>query len=244
MHFARERRAVWDYTTPHAQPQARRAARARQAPHDPVPRPPARPLYRGCPPEHMPDTGPAQVEGGPPRDASPLSTEAGAAQDTGSLARILLTCTPPRGNAVTEQPGAPHAGPTYDFGSNGALRIRAEWACGDGSFLRVARWQLRGAARGLYHWARSQGYADPALTAGEWEEPEAWTVGVSLESQDASGARWSVLQRQEATTVDPALLAGRLNGWEAGLIDRATRLARRRAALAPAAGEPEGPAPC
>jgi hypothetical protein len=144
---------------------------------------------------------------------------------------------------VTEQPGTSHAGPTYDFGPNGAVRIRAEWACGDGSVLRVARWQLRGAARGLYHWARAQGYVEPMLPAEAWEEPEAWIAGVSLESQDAPGARWSVLQRQEATTADPALLAARLNGWEAGLIDRATRLARRRAGAGGSAGETDGPSP-
>ena len=136
---------------------------------------------------------------------------------------------------MTEQSGAPQAGPTYDFGSDGAVQIRAQWAFGDGSVLRVARWQLRGAPRGLYHWARAQRYTDSASAAEDWEEPEEWVVGVSLESQDAPGARWSVLQRQEATTADPGRLAARLNGWEAGLFDRATRLARRRAA----AREPE-----
>jgi hypothetical protein len=129
---------------------------------------------------------------------------------------------------MTEQPSAPQTGPCYDFGADGAVRIRAEWTCGDGSVLRVARWQLRGQARGLYHWARGQSYVDPADSAADWEEPEEWLMGVSLESQDAPGARWSVLQRQEAATTDPGLRAARLNGWEAGLIDRATRLARRR----------------
>ena len=131
---------------------------------------------------------------------------------------------------MTEQPGAPQVGPTYDFGADGAVQIRAQWACGDGSLLRVARWELRGAPRGLYHWVRAQHYMDPAGAAEDSEEPEEWVVGASLESQDAPNARWSVLQRQEATTADPGRLAARLNGWEAGLVDRATRLARRRAA--------------
>ena len=131
---------------------------------------------------------------------------------------------------MTEQPGATQLGPTYDCGADGAVQIRAQWTCDDGSALRVARWELRGAPRGLYHWARGQAYMASAGAADAWDEPDDWVVGVSLESQDGPDARWSVLQRQEATTADPGRLAARLNGWEAGLFDRATRLARRRAA--------------
>ena len=52
-------------------------------------------------------------------------------------------------------------------------------------------------------------------------------AGVALEQREAAGARWSTVQRQELEGQDLHSFAARLRGWEAGLLDRAEKLARR-----------------
>lgn len=118
-------------------------------------------------------------------------------------------------------------GPSYDLGHGSALQVAAQWTAGEGRALRVVRWQLQGSMRQLYHWARGAGFA-----AGPGDEDgaigaERWAAGVALEQQDVPGGRWNTLQRQELTGADPARFRARLDGWEAGLIDRAERLARK-----------------
>lgn len=126
------------------------------------------------------------------------------------------------GDAPVDEPGEGHPGVQLDFGFGGHLQVVAAWDEAEGSGWRVVRWQLRGRERALMHWARGQDV--PAATG---DETAAWTAGVALERRDTPGGRWSTVQRQELTGADPAQFAARLRGWEAGLCDRATKLARR-----------------
>lgn len=122
------------------------------------------------------------------------------------------------------QPGPPVR---LRFGGEGELRVVAVWWGPEGAEMRVVRWELRGAARVLYHWARGQSAPDPDAAADAEEPTETWVAGVALERRAGPTARWDSVQRQELTTADPAAAAARLHGWEAGLLDRAARLARR-----------------
>ncbi len=115
-------------------------------------------------------------------------------------------------------------GATRSFGSEGQVRVVAVWLCADGREFRVVRWELRGASRDLYQWGRGRDFqaADDAAT-----DTEEWIAGVALEQREAAGARWSTVQRQELEGQDLHSFAARLRGWEAGLLDRAEKLARR-----------------
>jgi hypothetical protein len=117
-------------------------------------------------------------------------------------------------------------GETIDFRAGGRLTIVALWWCPGGSELRVVRWHLRGHERALYNWARGRDVATPTADEAAGSEEE-WTAGVALERREGPTGRWSTVQRQELTGADPARFAARLNGWEAGLIDRAEKLARK-----------------
>ncbi|HUS16496.1 MAG TPA: hypothetical protein VM536_15975 [Chloroflexia bacterium] len=119
-----------------------------------------------------------------------------------------------------ERPGS-----SREFGAAGRLQVVARWECSDGAEIRVVRWELRGGARDLMHWARGQAFAPDA----EAEPEETWAAGVALERRAGPSARWDTVRRQELTGRDPRLFAARLNGWEAGLRDRAQRLARKQA---------------
>ncbi len=120
------------------------------------------------------------------------------------------------------QPGPPAR---LRLGGEGELRVVAVWWGAEGAEMRVVRWELRGAARVLYHWARGQSAPDPDPEPAVRDE--AWVAGVALERRAGPTARWDTVQRQELTTADPLAAAARLHGWEAGLLDRAARLARR-----------------
>ena len=121
------------------------------------------------------------------------------------------------------QPGPPAR---LRFGGEGELRVVAVWWGSAGAEMRVVRWELRGASRVLYHWARGQSAPDPDPVDAD-DPPETWVAGVALERRAGPTARWDTVQRQELTTNDPIAAAPRLHGWEAGLVDRATRLALR-----------------
>lgn len=122
------------------------------------------------------------------------------------------------------QPGPPAR---LRFGGEGELRVVAVWWGPEGGEMRVVRWELRGAARVLYHWARGQSAPDPDVDPESDEPVDTWVAGVALERRAGPTARWDTVQRQELTATNPAAVAARLHGWEAGLLDRATRLARR-----------------
>lgn len=103
------------------------------------------------------------------------------------------------------------------FGQEGHLTVVAAWWGPEGAELRVVRWELRGAARALYHWARGQS----APTLGEDEADDAaadtWIAGVALEQRASPTARWDTLRRQETDGPNlarpgppPARLGGRL----------------------------------
>jgi len=113
------------------------------------------------------------------------------------------------------------------FGGEGELRVVALWWGPEGGEMRVVRWELRGAVRVLYHWARGQSAPDPDADPDNDEPADTWVAGVALERRAGPTARWDTVQRQELTATNPAAVAARLHGWEAGLLDRATRLARR-----------------
>jgi hypothetical protein len=115
-------------------------------------------------------------------------------------------------------------GVTRRLGSEGQVRVVAVWTCTDGRELRVVRWELRGAARDLYQWGRGRDFQ--AADDAENEAAE-WTAGVALEQRESATARWSTVQRQELEGQDLHRVAGRLRGWEAGLLDRAEKLSRR-----------------
>ncbi|HMA34892.1 MAG TPA: hypothetical protein VKY74_10480 [Chloroflexia bacterium] len=114
------------------------------------------------------------------------------------------------------------AGSTWELGAGSRLSVVASWRGADGGELRVVRWQLQGAVRDLYHWARGQSGAE---TGGPAEPDTVWVAGVALERRAGPTARWDTIRRQELTGADPAHFAARLHGWEAGLLDRATKLA-------------------
>src|SRR5689334_18167609 len=115
-------------------------------------------------------------------------------------------------------------GTTRSLGSQGQVRVVAVWLCGDGREFRVVRWELRGAARDLYQWGRGRDFEAPDDAGSGTEE---WIAGVALEQRESATARWSTVQRQELEGQDLRSFAGRLRGWEAGLVDRAEKLARR-----------------
>ena len=120
--------------------------------------------------------------------------------------------------------GERQAGATRSFGSDGQVRVVAVWVCADGREFRVVRWELRGAPRDLYQWVRGRdfpAYADAVSGADEW------IAGVALEQRESATARWSTVRRQEWEGQDLHSVAARLRGWEAGLLDRAEKLARR-----------------
>ena len=115
-------------------------------------------------------------------------------------------------------------GATRSFGSEGQVCIVAVWLCAEGRAFRVVRWELRGAARDLYQWSRGRDFQaadDAGSGAGEW------IAGVALEHRESATARWSTVRRQELEGQDLGSFAARLHGWEAGLVDRAEKLARR-----------------
>ncbi len=114
-------------------------------------------------------------------------------------------------------------GAALDLNAGGQVRVVAQWECPDGRAWRVVRWELRGRERALYAWA-DRGALD---LDDSTEEAESWIAGVALEKRDAPATRWSRIRKQELTGTDPAAFAGRLRGWEAGLIDRAERLIHR-----------------
>jgi hypothetical protein len=114
------------------------------------------------------------------------------------------------------------------FGQEGHLTVVAAWWGPEGAELRVVRWELRGAARALYHWARGQSAPAPGADADDADDAAAaWIAGVALEQRAGPTARWDTLRRQETDGPDLAALAPRLHGWEAGLRDRAERIMRR-----------------
>lgn len=115
-------------------------------------------------------------------------------------------------------------GTTRSLGSEGQVRVVAVWLCADGREFRVVRWRLRGAARDLYQWGRGRDF-EARDEAGSGTED--WIAGVALEQRESATARWSTIQRQELEGQDIPSFAGRLRGWEAGLMDRAEKLARR-----------------
>jgi hypothetical protein len=115
-------------------------------------------------------------------------------------------------------------GATRRFGSEGQVRVVAAWVCAGGRELRVVRWELRGAARDLYQWGRGRDFQAADDTGSDMEE---WIAGVALEQRESATARWSTVQRQELKGQDLRSFAARLRGWEAGLLDRAEKLARR-----------------
>jgi len=115
-------------------------------------------------------------------------------------------------------------GTTRSLGSEGQVRVVAVWLCADGREFRVVRWELRGATRDLYQWGRGRDFETPDDAGSGTEE---WIAGVALEQRESATARWSTIQRQELEGQDLRSFAGRLRGWEAGLVDRAERLARR-----------------
>ena len=114
-------------------------------------------------------------------------------------------------------------GATRSFGSDGHVRVVALWLCADGREFRVVRWELRGAPRDLYQWVRGQDYPAHADAGSGIEE---WIAGVALEQRESATARWSTMRRQEWEGQDLRSVAARLRGWEAGLLDRAEKLAR------------------
>jgi hypothetical protein len=109
-------------------------------------------------------------------------------------------------------------GATRSFGSEGQVRVVAVWLCADGREFRVVRWALRGPARDLYQWSRGRDFQAAA---------DEWIAGVALEQRESATARWSTVQRQELEGQDLRSFAARLRGWEAGLLDRAEKLARQ-----------------
>src|SRR4051812_42936571 len=141
------------------------------------------------------------------------------------MARILLRLRETKEECPMEERCERQPGAAFDFRAGGRLVVVALWCCPDGSELRVVRWQLRGRERALYQWARGQDF--PALGEEQSGAEEEWTAGVVLERRDGPATRWSTLRRQELTGADLARFVARLNGWEAGLIDRAEKLARK-----------------
>ena len=115
-------------------------------------------------------------------------------------------------------------GATRSFGSDGQVRVVAVWVCADGREFRVVRWELRGAPPDLYQWVRGQDFPAAADSGSRIEE---WIAGVALEQRESTTARWSTVRRQEWEGQDLRSVAARLRGWEAGLLDRAEKLARR-----------------
>jgi hypothetical protein len=115
------------------------------------------------------------------------------------------------------------AGVTRSFGSEGQVRVVALWLCSDGREFRVVRWELRGAPRDLYQWVRGRDF--PAAVDAV-SGADAWIAGVALEQRESTTARWSTVRRQEWEGQDLRSVAARLRGWEAGLLDRAEKLAR------------------
>ena len=115
-------------------------------------------------------------------------------------------------------------GATRSFGSEGQVRVVAVWVCAEGRAFRVVRWELRGAARDLYQWGRGRDFQAGDAAGSDTED---WIAGVALEQRESATARWSTMQRQELEGQDLHSFAARLRGWEAGLLDRAEKLARR-----------------
>lgn len=111
------------------------------------------------------------------------------------------------------------------LGSGGWWREVRRWRVGEVE-LRVVRWTVRGATRGLLRWARGQ---DEDVEAAA---PRRWQGGVALERREGPGGRWQTLGRQEIEGEDAAseqAARARLLGWEAGLLARGEKLAGRLA---------------